>query len=303
MENFWAKSGKKKVDEVGDAAKVIRQAETAKPKPVDLEAVYLKLTDELSFSMTDFDKVNKGMRNSNINCYMNVCLQSLIACPAFFNMLTLVSENADLHPDTLSKDKEVLGKFVSLSRYFEPKIQVMDNAVNKFQGAGLAMYQDKVVDAEAIFATELLEFNPEAVQADCSEFLSYILDKLHEEMKDIYVSNAPKNEEQKTEATQSKGQDTEWNETGEGNAKITYNNHEDLQKIQNSIIRDIFGGIVRTEFFVEGSRNHRVTFESCFVLTLDIPYDGCTIEECLDGYFRRTEVQDYKQNGKVVKAY
>jgi len=71
---------------------------------------------------TDFDKVNKGMRNSNINCFMNVCLQSLIACPAFFNMLTLVSEHADLHPDTLRKNKELLGKFVTLSRYFEPKI-------------------------------------------------------------------------------------------------------------------------------------------------------------------------------------
>ena len=72
--------------------------------------------------MSDFDKVNKGMINSNINCYMNVCLQSLIACPAFFNMLTVVSENVDLHHDTLRKDKDVLAKFVSLSRYFEPKI-------------------------------------------------------------------------------------------------------------------------------------------------------------------------------------
>ena len=53
------------------------------------------------------------------------------------------------------------------------------------------MYQDKVVDAEAIFAAELVEFNPDMVQADCSEFLSFILDKLHEEMKDIYVSNTP----------------------------------------------------------------------------------------------------------------
>jgi len=122
LEAFWAKSGKKKVDEVGAGAKVIRLAEVMKPKPIDPEAVYLKLTDELSFSMTDFDKVNKGMINSNINCFMNVCLQSLIACPAFFNMLTLVSEHADLHPEALRKDKDVLGKFVALSRYFEPKI-------------------------------------------------------------------------------------------------------------------------------------------------------------------------------------
>ena len=34
--------------------------------------VTLHLTKELSFSMSLFDKVNKGLRNSSINCYMNV---------------------------------------------------------------------------------------------------------------------------------------------------------------------------------------------------------------------------------------
>lgn len=36
---------------------------------------------------------------------------------------------------------------------------------------------------------ELSVFNPDNVQADCSEFLSFILDKLHEDLKDIYVPN------------------------------------------------------------------------------------------------------------------
>ena len=38
-------------------------------------------------------------------------------------------------------------------------------------------------------------FNPENIQADCSEFLSYFLDKLHEELKDLYVPNERKAEE------------------------------------------------------------------------------------------------------------
>lgn len=54
--------------------------------------VNLNLTEDLKFSMTSFDKVNKGLMNANINCYMNVCLQSLMACPAFFNMLTMVGQ-------------------------------------------------------------------------------------------------------------------------------------------------------------------------------------------------------------------
>jgi hypothetical protein len=55
----------------------------------------------------------------------------------------------------------------------------------------------------------------------------------------------------------------------------------------------MFGGIIRTEFYVEGSRNHSVTFDPCFVLSLDILYDDCTIEECLDNYFKESNVEGY----------
>jgi ubiquitin C-terminal hydrolase len=41
----------------------------------------------------------------------------------------------------------------------------------------------------------LQKFNPENIQADCSEFLIFILDKLHEELKDIYFSNEEDNNE------------------------------------------------------------------------------------------------------------
>lgn len=46
-----------------------------------------------------------------------------------------------------------------------------------------------MVDASLIFYQDLYAFNPENIQADCSEFLIFILDKLHEELKDIYVTN------------------------------------------------------------------------------------------------------------------
>ena len=50
--------------------------------------VTLKLTEDIEFSMTHFAKPNKGFTNqARINCFMNVCLQSLLACPALFNLL------------------------------------------------------------------------------------------------------------------------------------------------------------------------------------------------------------------------
>lgn len=60
---------------------------------------------------------------------------------------------------------------------------------------------------------ELYEFNPENIQADTSEFFSYIMDKLHEELKDIYVSN----EKEGNQVEEKKGNSMvlDWNETGQ----------------------------------------------------------------------------------------
>ena len=95
-------------------------------------------------------------------------------------MLTLVSENQEKYEVTLKDNKDYLTKFVEFSRYFEPYIETYDTT---------NYYKKKVVNTEQIFYSSICEFNPENIQADCSEFLTFVLDKLHEEMKGLYVSN------------------------------------------------------------------------------------------------------------------
>jgi ubiquitin C-terminal hydrolase len=117
---------------------------------------------------------------------------------------------------------------------------------------------------------------------------------LHEELKEIYVPNQ-----------EVKDDGGGWSETGE-KTQIKFNNHELLVNIENSIIRDIFGGIMRNEFHVDGSRQSSITFDPSFVLSLDIPNDyrdDITIEECLDNYFQKVNVEGYQQNGKTVRAH
>lgn len=46
-----------------------------------------------------------------------------------------------------------------------------------------------------------------------------------------------------------------------------------------------------------------MTFDPCFVLSLDILHDDCTIEECLDKYFKESNVEGYQLNGKTMRAY
>ena len=86
LESLWISKGQIKKDA---APKIVYKVQTGSYYNQD---VNLNLTEDIQFSMTNFDKVNKGLMNSNINCYMNVCLQSLMACPAFFNMLTKVGQ-------------------------------------------------------------------------------------------------------------------------------------------------------------------------------------------------------------------
>lgn len=119
LENLWIEHGKIDLNK----KQVVYEAIPTNTKKTTISSkdIRLKLLDDLEFSLTDFGKVNKGMANSSINCFMNVALQSLIACPAFFNMLTAVSESQE-HYKELTESKEILRKFVELSRYFEPRL-------------------------------------------------------------------------------------------------------------------------------------------------------------------------------------
>ena len=109
--------------------------------------------------------------------------------------------------------------------------------------------------------------------------MALMLDKLHEEMKSIYVSN----EKAKLPVKQ---KEDEWQETAKLGQKICYNSLDHLN-YPCSIVSDIFGGVLRKEFHVEGTRQTTVKHEPCFVLSLDIPFDGCTIEDCMDDFFSK----------------
>lgn len=91
----------------------------------------------------------------------------------------------------------------------------------------------------------------------------------------------------------------EWQETGNKNAKMHFNN--DQLNIAPSLIREIFGGVVRNEFHIEGSKQVSVTFEPFFILNLEI--SKCEdLESCLHSFFNAKRLDDYKLDGKEVRA-
>lgn len=188
------------------------------------EKVKLRIASNLECSTIQIDKINKGLTNSSNCCYMNVILQSLLSIPAFFNMLIAISKQNDIMQE-LNEDS-LLRKFVYLALYFDPT-QQLDRK---------SPFAANPVNGEQIFMELNNAFNPYREHQDCHEFLVLVLDTLHEELKKIYVPE---------EDTDKKAVVDEWQETGPKNAKCKFNN--DQMKIENSVIRDIFGGVFRNE--------------------------------------------------------
>ena len=112
--------------------------------------IKLRLTDDIEFSMTHFSKPNKGFANTQqINCFMNVCLQSLLACPALFNLLQAISSNLEV--ELSLNDSGLLHKMVHVSKYFDEAHQIDPKS----------LFAKRVVNSEKIFEPFLRDYNPD----------------------------------------------------------------------------------------------------------------------------------------------
>lgn len=80
---------------------------------------------------------------------MNVCLQSLLACPALFNLLQAIGNHPEIE-DTLDSNG-LLKKFVYVSKFFDEANQMDPNSV----------FARRVVNSEHIFEPFLAAYNPD----------------------------------------------------------------------------------------------------------------------------------------------
>lgn len=77
--------------------------------------------------------------------------------------------------------------------------------------------------------------------------------------------------------------------------------------MEQSIIRDIFGGVFKNEItvdqtWVEKNKKVDVMYEPFYVLNLEIPRNCYTLEQCLGAYFQKRILRDYKVQGHNCNA-
>lgn len=124
----------------------------------------------------------------------------------------------------------------------------------------------KHTDLTRIFKEEMEFFNPDETMQDTSEFLNYILDKLHEEIVDI------------------------------NNAKVsllanavTRSEHT----IKDSAVWQIFGSTLKTQYQID-AQAQQTKYDPSYQIMVDIQEDECTIEDCLDAYFSEDIIESEK---------
>jgi hypothetical protein len=79
---------------------------------------------------------------------MNVCLQSLLNVPGFYNMMIAISDNKEVM--RVLPEDSLLSKFVHLSLYFSPSEQLDKKSP----------FAAKVIDAENLFYDLNQKYNP-----------------------------------------------------------------------------------------------------------------------------------------------
>lgn len=144
----------------------------------------------------------RGLINRSNYCYMNVSLQALVACPPFYNLLRSIPA----HHVTALRAKAstpTIDAMIELAREFAPlppgsRLQ----PVRKSQQGGYGKKAVGVVGEEAMYDLACDQpFEPTTIhrlwnssrsehegrQEDAEEFLSYLLNKINDEMLEVSV--------------------------------------------------------------------------------------------------------------------
>lgn len=207
----------------------------------------------------------RGLVNCGNSCFTNVVLQALLASDAFRTLLLA----ADRHPG-----HGLLSKFVRLAR--EMSRAGVGNGAASSSGRG-----NGFVAGEPLVADWFLDLLPssgvDGGQEDAEEFLSFVLNGLHEELVEWGGDRGEAVEEER------------WEEVVERGRKVEIGGGEFVE----SGVTDIFGGVLRSEI-LRGGVKSSVMRERFFALSLDIE-NGMVrdVEHAFRAYFETEVLEGY----------
>ncbi|XP_048426234.1 ubiquitin carboxyl-terminal hydrolase 24 isoform X1 [Pyrus x bretschneideri] len=237
----------------------------------------------------------RGLINSGNLCFLNATLQALLSCSPFVQLLQelrtlevpkvgyptlsafaeFVSE-FDMPSGSSSKDKDT--SVLETGRPFSPAM---------FEGV-LKNFTPDVptsISCRPSFLLKLLVFFR---QEDAQEFLSFIMDQMHDELLKL-EGQSPSINGRKSSLISS-AEDDEWETVGPKNTSAVTR----TQSFVPSELSDIFGGQSRSVVKARGNKAS-ATVQPYLLLHLDIYPDAvCTIEDALKLYSAPETLEGYR---------
>ncbi|KAJ1665549.1 hypothetical protein EV178_003054 [Coemansia sp. RSA 1646] len=260
----------------------------------------------VAFSSTPLQP--RGLVNSGNMCFMNVVLQALLYCAPFYNMLWSVKESVAFSFNTTTPLLEALIQFVHEFRHDKTPLAQLETELDE------PFVPENVYEAlrkKNVFQTL------RGQQEDAHEFMSYLVDGIHEEMASVILSQ---HHTQATKpntgpcsnqppATQPLASDkdaggSDWLEVGPKNKGILV--RDTGQSAAKTPITRIFGGALRStlsvpqavgseHIYAQGGKPPQSSNREPFrELSLDISSSTVdTIEEALDELVAPETIEGY----------
>ncbi|XP_052816281.1 ubiquitin carboxyl-terminal hydrolase 10-like [Mya arenaria] len=241
----------------------------------------------------------RGLVNKGNWCYINGTLQALIACPPFYNLLRGLPRYPALSRGPSSTP--ILDSLVEFVHEFHPMSR---NNADKGQPKGTRdITPGPSFEPTYVYRMlQVIAVNPHfklGKQEDAEEFLSCILDGMHEEMSAAVNLNC-----------QSEHTDDEQGEEGQTNGFVAADEPADedaweqvgpkkksvftrTANFSKSPIADIFAGILRSAVY-KTSAKETATLQPFFTLQLDIQSERVwSVQDALEELVSKEQISGY----------
>eukprot|EP01114_Cavostelium_apophysatum_P016378 TRINITY_DN4639_c0_g1_i2.p1 TRINITY_DN4639_c0_g1~~TRINITY_DN4639_c0_g1_i2.p1 ORF type:complete len:367 (+),score=84.01 TRINITY_DN4639_c0_g1_i2:345-1445(+) len=226
----------------------------------------------------------RGLVNTRNKCFMNVILQVLLSSTPFFNLMNRLSKT------DLPQESPILRTFARFTREFK--------TFSNSEKAQMIHVGSPLIPG--YFYPVLTTFNPRhdaehTYQEDAQEFLSFLLDKMNEEL--ILVSKGA--QVASTHATKPE-EDDEWQEVGKGNrSAVVITKGEDFAE---SPISQIFRGKLRSSVRKVNAKA-TLSVQPFFCLHLDIEHPQVvTLEDAIHHMMLPESLENYRDAKTKVEV-
>lgn len=235
----------------------------------------------------------RGLINTGNTCFMNVVLQCLMACPPYFRFIMELGDP----PLQLS---EPIGPMVEQCVAFVKNFGAVNDEQALEDGKpppvelGRQFAPSCLKDVLRKFATS--SGSSMGQQQDAEEFLGFLMDGLHEELKAYLGLKDAQEQEQESPASDDAAGKGEWEEVMSGGKNRTAVTRE--TKFCETPISDVFRGLTRSTVRREGAKPS-ATLQPFHSLPLDIkdlPASDATLERAI-AMFSDPEILEPQKDG------